>query len=190
MRLVKLVREGEQVKFSRRAGNVVTLEDLLDEVGADVARYFYVRSSHRSEINFDLELAVKQSDENPVFYVQYAHARTCNVARNAVASGVTGDSVDTSLLNTEADNALLAALGQFAGTVKEAADFREPHRVARYLENLAAAYHRWYGMSPVAPKGEEEVTDLHRTRLLLNNAARQVLANGLGLLGVTAPEKM
>lgn len=188
--MVNLVKDGKPVRMSKRAGTVVTLEDLVEIVGVDAARYSLTRYSVDSNIDIDLDLLTKQTNENPVFYVQYAHARTCNVARNAVASGVTGDSVDTSLLNTEADNALLAALGQFAGTVKEAADFREPHRVARYLENLAAAYHRWYGMSPVAPKGEEEVTDLHRTRLLLNNAARQVLANGLGLLGVTAPEKM
>lgn len=188
--MVNLVKDGKPVRMSKRAGTVVTLEDLVEIVGVDAARYSLTRYSVDSNIDIDLDLLTKQTNENPVFYVQYAHARTCNVARNAVASGVTGDSVDTSLLNTEADNALLAALGQFAGTIKEAADFREPHRVARYLENLAAAYHRWYGMSPVAPKGEEEVTDLHRTRLLLNNAARQVLANGLGLLGVTAPEKM
>lgn len=188
--MVNLVKDGKPVRMSKRAGTVVTLEDLVEIVGVDAARYSLTRYSVDSNIDIDLDLLTRQTNENPVFYVQYAHARTCNVARNAVASGVTGDSVDTSLLNTEADNALLAALGQFAGTVKEAADFREPHRVARYLENLAAAYHRWYGMSPVAPKGEEEVTDLHRTRLLLNNAARQVLANGLGLLGVTAPEKM
>lgn len=188
--MVNLVKDGKPVRMSKRAGTVVTLEDLVEIVGVDAARYSLTRYSVDSNIDIDLDLLTKQSNENPVFYVQYAHARTCNVARNAVASGVTGDSVDTSLLNTEADNALLAALGQFAGAVKEAADFREPHRVARYLETLAAAYHRWYGVSHVAPKGEEEVTDLHRTRLLLNNAARQVLANGLGLLGVSAPEKM
>ncbi|WP_237200389.1 arginine--tRNA ligase [Rothia nasimurium] len=188
--MVNLVKDGKPVRMSKRAGTVVTLEDLVEIVGVDAARYSLTRYSVDSNIDIDLDLLTKQSNENPVFYVQYAHARTCAIARNAEAAGVTTDSVDTSLLDSEADNALLAALGQFAGAVKEAADFREPHRVARYLETLAGAYHRWYGVSHVAPKGDEEVTDLHRTRLLLNNATRQVLANGLGLLGVSAPEKM
>lgn len=188
--MVNLVKDGKPVRMSKRAGTVVTLEDLVEIVGVDAARYSLTRYSVDSNIDIDLDLLTKQSNENPVFYVQYAHARTCAIARNAEAAGVTIDSVDTSLLNSEADSALLAALGQFAGAVKEAADFREPHRVARYLETLAGAYHRWYGVSHVAPKGDEEVTDLHRTRLLLNNATRQVLANGLGLLGVSAPEKM
>lgn len=188
--MVNLVKDGKPVRMSKRAGTVVTLEDLVEIVGVDAARYSLTRYSVDSNIDIDLDLLTKQSNENPVFYVQYAHARTCAIARNAEAAGVTTDSVDTSLLNSEADSALLAALGQFAGAVKEAADFREPHRVARYLETLAGAYHRWYGVSHVAPKGDEEVTDLHRTRLLLNKATRQVLANGLGLLGVNAPEKM
>ena len=188
--MVNLVKDGTPVRMSKRAGTVVTLEDLVEIVGVDAARYSLTRYSVDSNIDIDLDLLTKQSNENPVFYVQYAHARTCAIARNAEAAGVTTDSVDTSLLNSEADSALLAALGQFAGAVKEAADFREPHRVARYLETLAGVYHRWYGVSHVAPKGDEEVTDLHRTRLLLNNATRQVLANGLGLLGVSAPEKM
>ncbi|WP_421082869.1 arginine--tRNA ligase [Rothia nasimurium] len=188
--MVNLVKDGKPVRMSKRAGTVVTLEDLVEIVGVDAARYSLTRYSVDSNIDIDLDLLTKQSNENPVFYVQYAHARTCAIARNAEAAGVTTDSVDTSLLDSEADNALLAALGQFAGAVKEAADFREPHRVARYLETLAGAYHRWYGVSHVVPKGDEEVTDLHRTRLLLNNATRQVLANGLGLLGVSAPEKM
>lgn len=188
--MVNLVKDGKPVRMSKRAGTVVTLEDLVEIVGVDAARYSLTRYSVDSNIDIDLDLLTKQSNENPVFYVQYAHARTCAIARNAEAAGVTTNSVDTSLLDSEADSVLLAALGQFAGAVKEAADFREPHRVARYLETLAGAYHRWYGVSHVAPKGDEGVTDLHRTRLLLNNATRQVLANGLGLLGVSAPEKM
>lgn len=188
--MVNLVKDGKPVRMSKRAGTVVTLEDLVEIVGVDAARYSLTRYSVDSNIDIDLNLLTRQSNENPVFYVQYAHARTCAIARNAQVAGVTTESVDTALLDSEADNALVAALGQFAGAVKEAADFREPHRVARYLETLAGAYHRWYGVSHVAPRGEEEVTYLHRTRLLLNNAARQVLANGLGLLGVTAPEKM
>lgn len=188
--MVNLVRDGKPVRMSKRAGTIVILEDLVEAVGVDAARYTLTRYSVDSNIDIDLDLLTKQSNENPVFYVQYAHARTCAVARNAQAAGVDTSSVDFSLLNTEADNELLAALGQYPNAVKEAASFREPHRVARYLETLAGAYHRWYGNSRVAPQGEEEISDLHRTRLLLNNATRQVLSNGLSLLGVTAPEKM
>ncbi|QRZ62267.1 arginine--tRNA ligase [Rothia sp. ZJ932] len=188
--MVNLVKDGKPIRMSKRAGTVVTLEDLVEIVGVDAARYSLTRYSVDSNIDIDLDLLTKQSNENPVFYVQYAHARTCAVARNAAAAGVERSSFDASLLDSNADSALLAALGQFPATVKEAANFREPHRVARYLETLAGAYHRWYGASRVAPQGDEEITDLHRTRLWLNDAARQVLANGLGLLGVTAPEKM
>lgn len=188
--LVNLVKDGKPVRMSKRAGTVVTLEDLVEIVGVDAARYSLTRYSVDSNIDIDLDLLNKKSNENPVFYVQYAHARTCAVARNAADAGVDLSSTDVSLLDSEADNELLAVLGQYPNTVKEAANFREPHRVARYLEQLASAYHSWYGVSRVAPQAGEEVTDLQRTRLLLNNAARQVLANGLNLLGVTAPEKM
>lgn len=188
--MVNLVKDGKPVRMSKRAGTVVTLEDLVEIVGVDAARYSLTRYSVDSNIDIDLDLLNKKSNENPVFYVQYAHARTCAVARNAADAGVDLSSVDTSLLDSAADSELLAVLGQYPNAVKEAASFREPHRVARYVEQLASAYHSWYGVSRVAPQSGEEVTDLHRTRLLLNNAARQVLANGLGLLGVTAPEKM
>lgn len=188
--MVNLVKDGKPVRMSKRAGTVVILEDLVDAVGVDAARYTLTRYSVDSNIDIDLDLLTKQSNDNPVFYVQYAHARTCNVARNAEAAGVDTSSVDHSLLNTASDNELLSALAQYPNAVKEAATFREPHRIARYLESLASAYHSWYGNSRVAPMGDEEVTDLHRTRLQLNNAARTVLANGLNLLGVNAPEKM
>ena len=189
--LVNLVKDGKPVRMSKRAGNVVTLEDLVEAVGVDAARYELPRYSVDSTIDIDLDLLVQKSNDNPVYYVQYAHARACAVARNAADAGVdTTAGVDTALLDSPADTELLAALGQYPAAVRTAAEFYEPHRVNRYLENLATAYHRWYGISRVAPKSDEPVTDLHRTRLLLNNAARQVLANGLGLLGVTAPERM
>lgn len=188
--MVNLVKDGKPVRMSKRAGTVVTLEDLVEIVGVDAARYSLTRYSVDSNIDIDLDLLNKKSNENPVFYVQYAHARTCAVARNAADAGVDLSSVDTSLIDSAADSELLAVLGQYPNAVKEAASFREPHRVARYVEQLASAYHSWYGVSRVVPQSGEEVTDLHRTRLLLNNAARQVLANGLDLLGVTAPEKM
>lgn len=189
--LVNLVKDGKPVRMSKRAGTVVTLEDLVDAVGVDAARYELTRYSVDTPIDIDLDLLVQKSNENPVYYVQYAHARTVAVDRNARDAGVNlDDGVDAALLNTPADTELLAALGQFPATVRTAAQFYEPHRVNRYLENLATAYHSWYGLSRVAPRGDEPVTDIHRTRLLLNNATRQVLANGLGLLGVSAPERM
>ena len=189
--LVNLVKDGKPVRMSKRAGNVVTLEDLVEAVGVDAARYELIRYSVDSTIDIDLDLLVQKSNDNPVYYVQYAHARTVAVMHHAGDAGVNlDDGVDTALLNTPADTELLAVLGQYPATVRTAAEFYEPHRVSRYLESLAAAYHSWYGFSRVAPKSDESVTDLHRTRLLLNNATCQVLANGLGLLGVTAPERL
>ena len=189
--LVNLVKDGEPVRMSKRAGTIVTLDDLVDAVGVDAARYALVRVSMDTQVDIDLDLLSSHSNDNPVYYVQYAHARTAAVARNAAEAGVkVEDGVDTSLLDSAADGELLAVLGQFPAAVRDAAKFYEPHRVNRYLEQLASAYHSWYGVSRVAPKADEEVTDLHRTRLLLNNAAQQVLANGLNLLGVSAPERM
>jgi arginyl-tRNA synthetase len=188
--MVNLVREGEAVRMSKRAGTVVTMEDLVDAVGVDAARYALVRSSADSALDIDLDLLTKRTNDNPVFYVQYAHARTRSVARNAAEAGVTRDAFDASLLTHETESILLAALADFPRVVRQAAELREPHRVARYLEDLAASYHRWYDACRVSPFGDEEVTDLHRTRLWLNDATGQVLRNGLGLLGVSAPERM
>ena len=194
--MVNLVKDGVPVRMSKRAGNVVTMEDLVEAVGVDAARYSLTRFSVDSNIDIDLSLLTRRSNENPVFYVQYAHARTCAVGRNAEAAGVArtdgqGEAVfDASLLDHPTEGELLAALGQYPSVLAQAAEFREPHRVARHLEVLAGTYHRWYDACRVAPQGEDEVTDLHRTRLWLNDAARQVLANGLGVLGVSAPERM
>ncbi|MFW0121153.1 arginine--tRNA ligase [Rothia sp. CCM 9419] len=188
--LVNLVKDGKPVRMSKRAGTIVTLEDLVEAVGVDAARYTLTRYSVDSNIDIDLDLLTKQSNENPVFYVQYAHARTCAVARNAELAGVNTDLFDPQALDSELDAQLLGVLGEYANTVKEAALFREPHRVARYAETLAGTYHRWYGASRVAPRGDEEITAVHSSRLLLNNATAQVLHNALYLLGVTAPERM
>ena len=194
--MVNLVKDGVPVRMSKRAGNVVTMEDLVEAVGVDAARYSLTRFSVDSNIDIDLGLLTRRSNENPVFYVQYAHARTCAVGRNAEAAGVArtderGEAVfDASLLDHPMEGELLAALGQYPSVLAQAAEFREPHRVARHLEVLAGTYHRWYDACRVAPQGDDEVTDLHRTRLWLNDAARQVLANGLGVLGVSAPERM
>ncbi|KAA9395640.1 arginine--tRNA ligase [Kocuria coralli] len=188
--MVNLVKDGVAVRMSKRAGTVVTMEDLVGAVGVDAARYSLTRYSVDSNIDIDLDLLVKRSNENPVFYVQYAHARTCAVDRNAEAAGVTREGFDASLLGHETEGELLAALGAYPSVVAEAASLREPHRVARHLEALAGSYHRWYGACRVTPHAGEEVTDTHRTRLWLNDATRQVLANGLQLLGVSAPERM
>jgi arginyl-tRNA synthetase len=188
--LVNLVRDGEAVRMSKRAGTVVTMEDLVDAVGVDAARYALVRSSADSMLDIDLGLLTKRTNENPVFYVQYAHARTCAVARNAAEAGVGRDAFDASLLGHETESVLLGALADFPRVVRQAAELREPHRVARYLEELAGAYHRWYDACRIIPQGDEPVGDLHRTRLWLNDATGQVLRNGLDLLGVSAPERM
>jgi len=189
--MVNLLKEGQPVRMSKRAGTVVTIDDLVDAVGVDAARYSLARSSVDSMIDLDLDLLATATNENPVFYVQYAHARTSNVARNAAQLGVRrADGFDPSLLDHLSESTLLAKLGDFGRVVTQAAELREPHRVARYLEELAGAYHKWYDQRRVIPLGDEPVNDTHRTRLWLNDAARTVLANGLGLLGVSAPERM
>jgi arginyl-tRNA synthetase len=176
--------------MSKRAGTVVTLEDLVDAVGVDAARYALVRSSVDSTIDVDLDLLTKQSNDNPVFYVQYAHARTRAVARNAEASGVDRSAFDASTLEHETESVLLGVLAEFPRIVLQSAELREPHRIARYLEDLAGAYHRWYDACRVIPLGDGAVEDVHRTRLWLNDATGQVLRNGLGMLGVNAPDRM
>lgn len=189
--MVNLVKDGMPVRMSKRAGTVVTMEDLVDAVGVDAARYALARSSADSSIDIDLDLLASATNANPVFYVQYAHARTAGVARNAAEYGIHRvDGFDASLLTHESETELLGVLGEFPRVVTQAVDFREPHRVARYLEELAAAFNQWYDRTRVTPQGDEEVTDLHRTRLWLNDATGQVLRNGLHLLGVSAPERM
>ena len=188
--LVNLVRDGNPVKMSKRAGSIVVLGDLVEAAGVDASRYSLVRQAMDSQIDLDLDVITSKTNENPVYYVQYAHARTRSVDRNAAEHGVARDAFDPALLDGEADGDLIAALAQYPDIVAQSAQLREPHRVARYLEELAGKYHSWYGVSRVTPRGDEPVTDLHRTRLWLNDATGQVLKNGLGLLGVDAPERM
>ena len=188
--MVNLVKDGTPLRMSKRAGTIVTMEDLVEIVGVDAARYALTRSSADSNLDIDLDVLQKRTNDNPVFYVQYAHARTHNVGRNAADSGVDRSAFAPELLTHETESALLGALQEFPRVVAFAAEVREPHRVARYLEELASLYHRWYDNCRVTPLGDEEVTDLHRTRLWLNDATGQVLRNGLGLLGVSAPERM
>ncbi|WP_174435644.1 arginine--tRNA ligase [Demequina flava] len=189
--MVNLVKDGAPVRMSKRAGNVVTMEDLVDAVGVDAARYSLTRSSADSTIDIDLDLLSSSTNANPVFYVQYAHARASSVARNAAEYGINReDGFDASLLEHEWEAKLLGVLGEFPRAVTQAVEFREQHRIARYLEELAGVYHGWYDRTRVTPQGDEEITDLHRTRLWLNDAVRQVFQNGLALLGVSAPERM
>ncbi|MDM8086371.1 arginine--tRNA ligase [Cellulomonas cellasea] len=189
--MVNLMRNGEPVRMSKRAGTIVTIDDLVDAVGVDAARYSLARSAANSSLDIDLDLLVSATNDNPVYYVQYAHARTVNVARNAADSGVRReDGFDAALLDHPSETVLLGSLAEFPRIIAQAAELREPHRVARYLEELAGSYHKWYDQRRVTPFGDEEVTDVHRTRLWLNDATRQVLANGLDLLGVSAPERM
>jgi len=190
--MVNLVKDGDAVRMSKRAGNIVVLEDLVEAVGVDAARYALTRSSTDSTIDIDLDLLRRHTNENPVFYVQYAHARTCNITKLAAEDGVhLADGFDPSLLTHDTEAALIAILGDFPRVVAQAASMREPHRVARYLEDLAGHFHKWYDECRVRPReADEEITDLHRTRLWLNEATRTVLANGLALLGVSSPERL
>ena len=188
--LVNLVRDGEPVRMSKRAGTVVTMEDLVEIVGVDAARYALVRSSINSQLDIDLALLEKKTNDNPVFYVQYAHARTAQVANNAASLGVDRSEFEPALLTHASEEELLAKLIELPRVMATAAEFKEPHRIARYLEEVAGAYHRWYDNCRVTPMGDAPVESIHRTRLWLNDAAGVVLRNGLNLLGVSAPERM
>ena len=185
VRLVKLLREGEQIKVSKRAGNFVTFDELLDEVGVDVARYFYVRSSHKTEMNFDLDLAIQQSDENPVFYVQYAHARIASIF---VRAGTSPDEVTEFPMGDLAaeERALVLELLDFGRVVSNAAVRREVHPLPTYLETLATRFHQFYTVHRVLV----DDAAVREQRLALCAATKNVLGSGLDLLGVEAPEKM
>jgi arginyl-tRNA synthetase len=190
--LVNLVSDGKPVRMSKRAGTVITIEDLVDAVGVDAGRYALIRSSVDSSVDIDLDLLNRRSNDNPVFYVQYAHARMSSVLRNAAELGVMPSDADLTLLTHEREGDLIRTLGEYPRVLLSAAELREPHRVARYLEELAGAFHRYYDTKEcrVLPQGDEEVTPLAGARLRLYQAARQVLAAGLALLGVSAPERM
>ncbi|MCF8611856.1 arginine--tRNA ligase [Gordonia sp. HY285] len=188
--MVNLVKDGKPVRMSKRAGTVITLDDLVEAVGVDAARYALIRSSIDVNIDIDLDLLRKQSSDNPVYYVQYAHARLSALARSAVELGLAPSTDHLELLDDESEGDLIRTIGDFSDVVATAATLREPHRVSRYLESLAGAYHRFYSRCRVLPQGDEEATDVHRARLALCAATRQVLANGLDLVGVSAPERM
>lgn len=207
--LVNVMKDGKAVRMSKRAGNVVTIDDLIDAIGVDASRYSLARTDYNSPVDIDLTLLASHSNENPVYYVQYAHARSCNVDRNAAAANITYDGADLALLDTEADGEVLALLAQWPTVLAQAGDLRAPHRIAHYLEDLAAAYHKWYNVERVVPvaltEPEEREDDATReatriakcpeparsaARLKLNDAVQTVIASGLDLLGVSAPDKM
>ncbi|WP_436526808.1 arginine--tRNA ligase [Actinoplanes sp. HUAS TT8] len=190
--LVNLVRAGQPVRLSKRAGNIITLDELLEAVGKDAARYSLARSSTDSMLTLDIEEITKHSNDNPVHYVQYAHARISSILRVAAERGISkGETYDPSLLAHERENNLLKTLGQFPAVVATAAELREPHRIAVYLEErVATDWHRFYDVCQVVPKPEEPVEAVNLARLWLAEATRTVIANGLDLLGVSAPERM
>lgn len=190
---VKMVRDGQEVRMSKRAGNIITIDDVVEWIGVDAARYSLVRYPTDSTITLDINVLTSQTNENPVFYVQYAHARMCSVQRNAEQKGIAKASAEgfkPELLSTEWERALLGQLGEFPRVLAQAGQYREPHHVARYLEDVAGDYHRFYDNCQILPKGDEEVTDLTHARLWLADATRTVIANGLTLLGVSTPERM
>lgn len=188
--LVKIVKGGEEVKLSKRAGTMVTLADVVGLAGVDPLRYTLSRYPADSPLTVDIEQITRQASDNPVFYVQYAHARLASILRNATELGIDKGELEPELLTHEWESLLLGALGEFPRVVATAAELREPHRVARYLEDLAGTFHKFYEQCQVLPKGDKETTGVHRARLWLVDATRTVLANGLGLLGVSAPERM
>ncbi|HTQ91091.1 MAG TPA: arginine--tRNA ligase [Streptosporangiaceae bacterium] len=189
--LVSLLRDGEPVRMSKRAGTVVTINDIVDAIGVDAARYALARYSLDSTIDLDLDLWARRSNDNPVYYVQYAHARISSLLRNAARAGITrGERYDPTLLTHDRENDLLKALAEFPAVVAAAAGRRQPHRVPRYLEDLSGTYHRFYDACRVLPRDDGPLDETGRARLWLAEAARIVLANGLGLLGVTAPERL
>ncbi|MGA5465906.1 arginine--tRNA ligase [Mycobacterium sp. NPDC050041] len=188
--MVNLVRDGQPIRMSKRAGTVITLDDLVDAIGVDAARYALIRSSVDTPIDIDLELWSSASSENPVYYVQYAHARLSALARNAADLGLVASTEHLELLVHDKEGTLIRNLGEFPRVLNAAAALREPHRVCRYLEDLAGDYHRFYDSCRVLPQGDEAPGDLHAARLALCDATRQVVANGLAILGVSAPERM
>ena len=190
--LVKIMEGGEEVKLSKRAGTIITLEELVEKVGVDAARYTLIRYPVDTPMVMDIDILRRNTNENPVYYVQYAHARIAGVLRNVAELNIPMglSNFDPSQLSHDRENELLGTLAEFPGIVAAAAAFREPHRVARYLEELAGVYHGFYADCRVLPLGDEAISPLHSARANLCAATKQVLANGLDLLGVSAPERM
>ncbi|MFD1861023.1 arginine--tRNA ligase [Aeromicrobium camelliae] len=190
--LVKILSNGQELKLSKRAGTIVSLRELIDLIGVDALRYTLIRYPADSPLTLDVAEMTRKSNDNPVYYVQYAHARLASIVRNAADLGLVFDleRFDPSQLSTEREGDLLRSLAEFPRVVAQAAELREPHRIARYLEDTASAFHKFYDTCRVLPQGDEEISDVHRARLVLVAATRQVVANGLTMLGVSAPDRM
>jgi len=190
--MVKIMEGGEELKLSKRAGTIITLEELVEKVGVDAARYTLIRYPTDTPMVMDVDLLRKNTNENPVYYVQYAHARICAVLRNAKDFGIKygTDVYKAELLSHDCERELIGLLAEFPRVVQGAAEMREPHRVARYVEELAGVYHRFYNDCRVLPIGDEKPTELNSARATLCQATAQVISNALDLLGVSAPEKM
>ena len=190
--MVKIIEDGAELKLSKRAGTIITLEELVEKVGTDAARYTLIRFPTDTPMVMDVDLLRKNTNENPVYYVQYAHARICAVLRNAKELGINYGLkfYAPELLNHERERELVGLLAQYPKVLLSAAQLRQPHRVARYIEELASQYHRFYNDCRVLPLGDEKVSDLNSARATLSQATAQVISNGLDLLGVNAPEKM
>ena len=190
--LVKIMEGGQELKLSKRAGTIITLEELVEKVGVDAARYTLIRYPVDTPMVLDIDLLKKRTNDNPVFYVQYAHARISAVLRNADELGLKYGAAHykPELLTHERERELLGGLAEYPRVVASAAELRQPHRIARYIEELATLYHGFYNDCRVLPMGEEPASDIHSTRATLCAATRQVIHNGLSLLGVSAPERM
>jgi arginyl-tRNA synthetase len=190
--LVKIIEGGQELKLSKRAGTIITLEELVEKVGVDAARYTLIRYPVDTPMVLDIDLLKKRTNDNPVFYVQYAHARISAVLRNAVELGLKYGSAlyKPELLTHDRERELLGGLAEYPRVVSSAAELRQPHRIARYIEELATLYHGFYNDCRVLPMGDEPASDIHSTRATLCEATRQVIHNGLTLLGVNAPERM
>ena len=190
--LVKIMEGGEEVKLSKRAGTIITLEELVEKVGVDAARYTLIRYPVDTPMVMDIDVLKRNTNENPVYYVQYAHARIAAVLRNATELKIPAglENFDPAQLSHDRENELLGSLAEFPRIVAGAAELREPHRVARYLEELAGVYHGFYADCRVLPMGDEPISPIHSARINLCAATLQVLKNGLDLLGVSAPERM
>ena len=190
--MVKIIEDGAELKLSKRAGTIITLEELVEKVGTDAARYTLIRFPTDTPMVMDVDLLRKNTNDNPVYYVQYAHARICAVLRNAKELGINYGLkfYSPELLTHERERELVGLLAQYPKVLSSAAQLRQPHRVARYIEELASQYHRFYNDCRVLPLGDEKVSDLNSARATLSQATAQVISNGLDLLGVNAPEKM
>ena len=190
--MVKIIEGGAELKLSKRAGTIITLEELVEKVGTDAARYTLIRFPTDTPMVMDVDLLRKNTNDNPVYYVQYAHARICAVLRNAKELGINYGLkfYSPELLTHERERELVGLLAQYPKVLSSAAQLRQPHRVARYIEELASQYHRFYNDCRVLPLGDEKVSDLNSARATLSQATAQVISNGLDLLGVNAPEKM